>query len=87
VALDGSWRFARRFAFSARGQYLRLHVSSITAALSDYHADVQYRWRPNLAVGLGYQSSQTRLEVQNSTNNGFMRLDLKGPELFLRASF
>ena len=87
VALDGSWRFTRRFAFSARGQYLRLHVSSITAALSDYHADVQYRWRPNLAVGLGYQSSQTRLEVKNSTNNGFMRLDLKGPELFLRASF
>jgi len=87
LALDGSWRFTRRFAFSARGQYLRLHVSSITAALSDYHADVQFRWRPNLAVGLGYQSTQTRLEVQNSANSGYLRLDLKGPELFLRASF
>jgi hypothetical protein len=88
IAMDGSWRITRRFAFSARGQYLRLHVSSLTASLNDYHADVQYRWRPNLALGLGYQSSQTRLEVANkSTNNGFMRLDLKGPELFLRASF
>ena len=88
LAVDGSWRFTRRFAFSARGQYLRLHVSSLTAAMSDYHADVQFRWRPNVAIGLGYQSTQTRLEVaNNATNNGFMRLDLKGPELFLRTSF
>jgi len=87
LAFDGSWRFTRRFAFSARGQYLRLHVSSVTAALSDYHADVQFRWRPNLALGVGYQYTQARLEVQNSANNGYLRLDLKGPELFLRASF
>ena len=87
LALDGSYRFTRRFTCSARGQYLRLHVSSVSAALSDYHADVQFRARPNLAVGLGYQSTQTHLEVTNSGNNGFMNLDVKGPELFLRASF
>ncbi len=87
LALDGSWRFTRRFSFSARGQYLRLHVSSVSAALSDYHADLQYRARPNFAIGLGYQSTQTRLEVDNSSDNGFMNLNVKGPELFLRASF
>ena len=88
VALDGSYRFTRRFTFSARGQYLRLNISSVSAALSDYHADVQFRWRPNLAVGLGYQSTRTDLEVKNNgNNNGFVTLDVKGPELFLRASF
>lgn len=87
LALDGSWRFTRRFTFSARGQYMRLHVSSVSAALSDYHADVQFRWRPNFAVGLGYQSTQTDLEVTGSGDNGFMNLAVKGPELFLRASF
>ena len=87
LAVDGSWRFTRRFAFSARGQYFKVHISSLTAALSDYHADVQFRWRPNLAVGLGYQSTQARLDVQNNANNGYLRLNLKGPELFLRASF
>jgi len=86
-ALDGSWRFTRRVTFSARGQYLRLQVSSVSAVLSDYHADVQFRWWPNLAVGLGYQSTQTRLAVTDSGNNGFMNLAVKGPELFLRASF
>src|SRR5882672_5546773 len=29
VAIDGSWRLTRRFAFSARGQYLKLTVSSV----------------------------------------------------------
>lgn len=87
LALDGSWRFTRRFTFSARGQYMRLHVSSVSAALSDYHADLQYRAHPNFAIGLGYQSTQTRLEVDNSSDNGFMNLNVKGPELFLRASF
>jgi len=87
VALDGTWRITRRFAFSARGQYMKLTVSSVKGALGDYHGDLQFRWRPNLAFGLGYQSSRTRLDVSNNNPNGFMQLDTHGPELFARASF
>ncbi len=87
VAIDGTWRFTRRFAFSARGQYLKLTVSSVKGSLADYHGDVQFRWRPNLAFGLGYESTQTRLDVTNNNPNGFMELGTKGPELFVRASF
>jgi hypothetical protein len=87
VALDGAWRFTRRFSFSARGQYLNLTVSSVKGLLGDYHADVQFRWRPNLAFGLGYQSTHTRLEVSNNNPNGLMDLSTRGPELFVRASF
>ena len=87
VALDGSWRLTRRFTFSARGQYLNVTVSSVKGSLSDYHGDLQFRWRPNLAFGLGYQSTQARLEVRNDNPNGIMKLDTRGPELFVRASF
>ena len=87
VAIDGTWRFTRRFAFSARGQYLKLTVSSLKGSLADYHGDVQFRWRPNLAFGLGYQSTKSRLDVSNNNPNGFMELGTKGPELFVRASF
>jgi hypothetical protein len=87
VALDGTWRISRRFAFCARGQYLKLTVSSVKGSLADYHGDVQFRWRPNLAFGLGYQSTQTRLDVSNNNPNGFMQLGTHGPELFARASF
>lgn len=87
VAIDGTWRFSRRFAFSARGQYLKLTVNSVKGSLADYHGDLQFRWRPNLAFGLGYESTQTRLDVSNNNPNGYMQLGTHGPELFVRASF
>ena len=87
AALDGTWRITKRFSFSARGQYLKLTVSSVKGSLADYHGDVQFRWRPNLAFGIGYESTQTRLEVKNNNPNGFMRLATRGPEAFVRASF
>ncbi len=87
VALDGTWLINNRFAFSARAQYFKLTVSSVKGSLADYHGDLQYRWRPNLAFGLGYASTQTRLEVSNNNPNGFMQLGTHGPELFVRASF
>ena len=86
-ALDGTWRFSRRFSFSARGQYLRLAVKSVRGSLGDFHGDFQFRWRPNLAFGLGYEDTQTRVDVTSSNPNGFLRIGTHGPELFARASF
>ncbi len=87
VALDGTWRFARRWSLSARAQYFNLTVGSVSGMLGDYHGDVQYRWRRNLAFGLGYQSTQVQLEVTDSSPNGRMRMHIAGPEAFVRASF
>lgn len=86
-ALDATWRISRRFAFSARGQYLKLTVNSVRGSLGDYHGDLQFRWRPNLAFGLGYESTQTRIDVSNGNPNGYARLGTHGPEMFVRASF
>jgi hypothetical protein len=87
VAIDGTWRISRRWALTARGQYLSVKVSSAKGALSNYRADLQFRWRQNLAVGLGYESTHTQIDVTNSNPNGLFRLDTQGPELFVRASF
>jgi hypothetical protein len=87
LALDGNWRITRRFAISARGQYFSFKANSITGGLGDYHADLQFRWRPNLAFGLGYERTQTQLDVTNHTPSGLLRVDTRGPELFVRASF
>jgi hypothetical protein len=87
VALDGTWRIARRWSVSARAQYFNLTVGSVSGLLGDYHGDVQYRWRRNLAFGLGYQSTQVQLEVSDSNPNGRMRMNISGPAAFVRASF
>jgi hypothetical protein len=87
VAIDSVWRITRRFSLSLRAQTLDLTVSDISAMLADYHADVQFRWRPNLAVGVGYQSNRVELSAPLENPAGNMSFDVSGPELFLRASF
>ena len=87
VALDGTWLISKRFSCNARAQYLSLNINSNSGALGDYHADVQFRWRPNLAFGIGYESTHARVEVRNSNPNGDMTFDTHGAELFVRASF
>ena len=52
----------------------------------DYHLDVQYRWRKNFAVGLGYSSIESDLLI-DGTPGGQFNLKTDGPELFFRASF
>jgi len=87
VALDGTWLITKRFSFNARAQYLSLNFNSNSGALGDYHADVQFRWRPNLAFGIGYESTHARVEVRNNNPNGEMTFDTHGGEAFVRASF
>ena len=87
VAVDGTFLITDRFSFNARAQYMSLNLHNTEGALGDYHADVQFRWKPNLAFGLGYQSTQARITVTNSDPNGNMNFGIRGAELFVRASF
>lgn len=86
LALDSTWRISRRFALETRAQYLKLTVSSVSGSLADYSANFQFRWQPNLAVGLGYRTQQVHILVTNNNPNGQLDLNLKGPLLFVRAS-
>ncbi|HTW74906.1 MAG TPA: hypothetical protein VMD56_08335 [Steroidobacteraceae bacterium] len=87
LALDGTVRLARYWALSARGQYLKVTVDSTTGMLALYHADLQYRWRPNLAAGVGYEYERVEVDLLHSDPSGYVRLDVNGPELFARLSF
>jgi hypothetical protein len=87
LALDATWRFARRFSLSARGNYLSADVDESTGLVSDWHADVQYRLRRNLALGLGYTSLRTHVDIADGDFPGRLRFDVDGPEFFFRASF
>jgi hypothetical protein len=86
VALDGTWRFTQRFSANARIQYLQGNVGDVDGLYGQYHLDVQFRWRPNLAFGLGY--SQTRMKVDSTDPSfaGLFDMEYKGPEAFVRVS-
>ena len=90
-ALDATWAISQRFAWTARAQYLSATVHGIYGSLGDYHTDLQYRWRPNFEVGLGYEDIRAQLSVnRNGNRNGSpagFALAIRGPEAFLRVSF
>lgn len=87
LALDGTWLIARHWSLEARAQYLRLTIGSVGGMMGQYHSDLEYRWRRNLAFGVGYTLRQSELDVRNSDPSGVMRLRIAGPEAFARMSF
>ena len=87
LAVDGTWRVSRRFSLNARVQSFEVTASSISARLLDWHADLQFRVHRNVALGLGYQSNNVKLDIADRDPSGTMRFDVAGPEIFLRASF
>jgi hypothetical protein len=86
-ALDGTWAISQRFAWTARAQYLGATVHRINGSLGDYHTDLQYRWRPNFELGLGYEEIRAQLSFERNNSPAGFALSVKGPELYLRVSF
>jgi hypothetical protein len=87
LSIDGTWRFARRWSVSGHLQYLTVGSSDLDGSYADHHVDVQYRWKPNVAVGLGWSMLKLDVDVQDDELPGTLVLDANGPELFFRISF
>jgi len=86
-AADATYVVAKRWSVTMRAQYLSGSANSFSGSLSDYHADVQYRWKPNFAVGLGYSALRGSFDASDDDFTGRFALSARGPELFLRVSF
>jgi len=87
LALDGTWRISRHWALTARGNYLKVTIGSVGGQLGQLHTDLQYRWRRNLAFGIGYRRQDVDLDLHGTDPSGVLRFVISGPELFARASF
>ena len=55
--------------------------------MEDFHADAQFRWAPNFAIGAGYSLVRLKLDSVTDANPGMLGIRLRGPEMFVRASF
>jgi hypothetical protein len=87
-ALDATWRISNRWSFNVRGQTFTANTDEFDGTLSDYHGDIQYRWRKNFTVGLGYTSLRMKVESTSTDDlTGKFDQDISGPEFFIRASF
>jgi len=87
IPIDFTWRISSRFAVTARAQYLRVSINDSNGWLADIHEDVQYRWKPNFTVGVGYSVVRAALNLHSSSFPGGFAFSLKGPDAFFRVSF
>ncbi|MFO1426937.1 MAG: hypothetical protein U1F11_08165 [Steroidobacteraceae bacterium] len=87
IELDGTWRISRRWSVNGRAQYLKVNASSVDGTFGDYHFDAQYRWRRNVAFGLGYGATRLDAIVTDADLPGQLDISASGPELFFRVSF
>jgi hypothetical protein len=86
-ALETAWRISPRFSFTARAQYIRASINDTTGSFTDVHADAQFRWTPNFAIGAGYSLVRLNIDALVQSDSGLVGIRLKGPEFFVRASF
>jgi hypothetical protein len=87
LPLDLTWKISSRWAVTGRGAYLKATLDGFRGSYTDLHADVQYRWNANLALGAGYTSTRTSLTRDSGTFPGYLNMSIEGPEAFLRLSF
>jgi hypothetical protein len=87
IAVNGAFRISKRWAVTARGQTFSANPEGFDGTLSDYHADVQYRWRKNFAIGIGYSQITVDLNVMDADQPLLFNMETSGPEIFFRASF
>lgn len=87
AAVTAAYRISKRWAITARGQTFEYSRDDLTGRLSDFHADIQYRWRKNFAVGLGYTQLIYELEAVADDQPALFDMSATGPEIFFRASF
>ena len=87
LPLDYTWRISRRWAFTGHVDYLKVALSQFRGWLANWHNDVQYRWNPNFAVGLGYTSIRTSYNRSTGSFTGEAYLSFNGPQAFIRFSF
>ena len=87
IAANAAFRISKRWSITARGQTYEYSRGDLTGSLADYHADLQYRWRKNMAVGLGYTRLEYDLEARPDDKPALFEMKVGGPELFFRAAF
>jgi hypothetical protein len=87
-AINAAYRISKRWAVTARGQVFSLdRENEFSGEIGDFHADIQYRWRKNFAVGLGYSRLFANVDIIDADQPFMFDMDASGPELFMRASF
>ena len=91
IALNAAYRISKRWAATIRGQQFSASPEKFDGKMADYHGDIQYRMRGNMAFGLGYSKLWTHVHVFDQSRvrvlrPGHRRAGTVHPREFLSAT-
>lgn len=87
LPVDMSWVISRRWSLTGHAAYFKLIHNDFDGWYADYHLDTQYRWNPNLVLGLGYTNIRSSVARVGGSLPGVVNTSTHGPEAFIRFSF
>jgi hypothetical protein len=87
IGLDALVPISRRFYGELRAEYLKVKIQSFEGSAENLHAGIVYRFRENLAFGVGYRKFNVDVTSNEVGDTGQFELDNSGAEAFLRLSF
>ena len=82
-----TWCISSRFAATAHGNYLKASLNGLEGSYTDLHGDLQYRWNPYFALGVGYTRMRIDVTRPGGSQPGTVNMSFSGPEAFLRFSY
>jgi len=85
--LRGVWAFSDHYYIDAQAQVFALEFDNYGGNLQDYK--VSFNWLPwkHVGVGVGYNLSSTRIDIDQDRYLGRVQLDYSGAQLFLNGAF
>ena len=87
LPLDLTWCISRRFAATARGNYVKAAIGGFNGSFTNLHGDLQDRWNPYFSLGLGFTRMRISLAGDSGSIPGVVSMSYRGPEAFIRFSY
>ena len=87
IGLDVLVPLSTRFYVEARAEYLKVSIQDFDGSAENLHAGFVYRWRENLAFGIGYRKFDINATSNSVGDTGKFELNNSGAQAFVRMSF
>jgi hypothetical protein len=87
IGIHGVWRWNEKFFLDAGGQFLKINYDPYNGRFTDYTASFNWQATKNFAVGAGWNSFVTKVDVSGSQFDGSLRWAYGGMRVFVTGSF
>jgi len=87
VGVHGVWRWNEKFFLDAGAQFLKINYDPYNGRFTDYTASFNWQATKNFAVGAGWNSFVTKVDVSGDRFDGSLRWAYGGMRIFVTGSF